>query len=291
MSKIKKVIVFGGSGFLGKYIVKELLAQKYYVIIFDKKKAEFKNRKLKFIQGNINNFNQVKNAIKQCDYVFNLAGISDIGESLKKPIDTVKINILGTVNILESCRILKIKKHIFASSIYVLSNQGGFYRTSKNACELYIQEYKKRFNLNYTILRYGSIYGEGANKNNGITKVIFNALKTGQLKYSGTNKAVRRFIHAQDASTLSVKALSKRYSNMSVMITGNKTNKVSDVMQYLKKELGIKKKILYSNKTELGHYNKNPFSYKKIKSAVMEFKQKRKFKYSLANLIDYLKNE
>ena len=65
-------------------------------------------------------------AIKGNDYVYNFAGISDIEESIKKPIDTVKINILGTINTLEASLKSKIKKYLFASSVYVSSNQGGF---------------------------------------------------------------------------------------------------------------------------------------------------------------------
>ena len=151
---MKKVIVFGGAGFLGRYIVKDLVRKKYKVKVFDQKKINFKDKNISCIIGNISNLSQVMKAVKGSSYVFNLAGISDIGESIKNPIGTVNINILGTVNILEASRLAGVKKIIFASSIYVLSNQGGFYRTSKNACELYIQEYKKRFNLNYTILRF-----------------------------------------------------------------------------------------------------------------------------------------
>ena len=89
------------------------------------------------------------------DYItknYDSAGISDIEESIKKPIDTVKINILGTINTLEASLKSKIKKYLFASSVYVSSNQGGFYRTSKKACELYIEEYNKRHKQKFTII-------------------------------------------------------------------------------------------------------------------------------------------
>ena len=288
---MKKIIIYGGCGFLGTYVVKELLGKNYFVIVFDKIKKKLKNKNLKYIKGDINNYKQVKKAMKNCEYVINLAGISDIGEALKKPIETVKTNILGTVNILEACKDLNINKHIFASSIYVLSSQGGFYRTSKCSSELYIQEYKKRYNLDYTIIRYGSIYGEGANIKNGITNIIYNCLKSGELRYSGTIKAVRNFIHAKDAAKLTIKALSQRYSNASVLITGGTKVKIKDLMNYLKKKLGIQKKLVYSNRTELGHYNTNPFSYKKIKNKVLKFRQKKELKKNLDNLITHIKNE
>ena len=117
----KRVILFEELT-LGEYIVKELLKIKYFVIVFDTKKFEYKDKNLRFIKGDINNYSQVKKAVK-CIYVFNLAGISDIGEALKNPKGTVKTNILGTVNILEAQRI-KIK-NMFLQVAYILSSQGG----------------------------------------------------------------------------------------------------------------------------------------------------------------------
>ena len=70
--------------------------------------------------------------------------------------ETVRNNILGTVNILELSKKYKVKRIIYASSIYSISVQGGFYRCSKKAAEDYIEEYYKRYGLNFTILRYGS---------------------------------------------------------------------------------------------------------------------------------------
>tara|TARA_B100000941_G_C28504000_1_gene556064 strand:- start:1447 stop:2331 length:885 start_codon:yes stop_codon:yes gene_type:complete len=291
MKRANKVIIFGGSGFLGRYIIDELIKKNFYVVNFDKQKIPFKYKKLSFIKGDIKNYKLVEKAIKGSKYVINLAGISDIGVSLKKPVETVKTNILGTINILEACKKFKIKKHIFASTVYVLSSQGGFYRTSKHSGELYIQEYKKRYNLNFTIIRYGSIYGEGASNKNGITKIIYHSLKKGELKYTGTKRAVRSFIHAKDAARLTLKTLSNKYSNKSILITGSSKVRIMDLMKYLKKKLGIQKKLVYSNKTELGHYDRNPYSYKKIKNKTLKPRNNKNFKNNLDKLIKYLKNE
>ncbi len=288
---MKKVIVFGGAGFLGRYIVKDLVRKKYKVKVFDQKKINFKDKNISCIIGNISNLSQVMKAVKGSSYVFNLAGISDIGESIKNPIGTVNINILGTVNILEASRLAGVKKIIFASSIYVLSNQGGFYRTSKNACELYIQEYKKRFNLNYTILRFGSIFGEGANVKNSISKIINYALRYNKIKYSGTKNALRKFLHVRDASSATIKAISKKYSNKALLITGKRNFKIKNLLRYLKKKMKIKKNIEFGNKTDMGHYDKSPFSYKPIRNETYILKNSKYFFKRVDNLIENLKNE
>lgn len=172
-----KIIIFGGSGFLGKNLASFFLQKKYVVTIFDKKKSFLKHKNLTKIQSDIENFNDVNKAIKGNDFVYNFAGISDIEESIKKPADTVKINILGTINTLEASLKFGVKKYLFASSIYVSSNQGGFYRTSKKASELYIEEYQRRFNQKFTIIRYGSIFGIASDKRNGISKIMHIAKK------------------------------------------------------------------------------------------------------------------
>ena len=274
-----KVLVIGGGGFLGSYVADELTLRGHKVKIFDKSKSKWIQKKQQMILGNIQNLKTLEKAIKNSDIVYNFAAVADIGEAMKNPIQTVKTNILGTINILELCKKYNVKKFIFASTIYVHSSQGGFYRTSKQAAELYIEEYGRRSNLNYTILRYGSVYGPRASMKNGLSKIIFNALKSKKIGYSGTSKAVRRFIHAKDAAVASVDILKKKYNNQNILITGKKLSKVKDILYLVGKILNISKKPKFDNETEKGHYDTTPYSYK----------PKKDKKYFLKNYIDLKK--
>ena len=80
-----------------------------------------------------------------------------VGTSLKQ-IETVETNILGNVHVLEACRVNNVKRFIYGSTVYVYSREGNFYRCSKQAAEGYVEEYRSAYNLDYTILRYGSLY-------------------------------------------------------------------------------------------------------------------------------------
>ena len=82
-----------------------------------------------------------------------------LDEALNEPVKSVNVNILATVQALELCRKYKVKRFVYASTIYVNSIDGGFYRSSKKAAEDYVEEYNKLYGLNYTILRFGSLYG------------------------------------------------------------------------------------------------------------------------------------
>ena len=131
--------------------------------------------------GDLMDRNALSDAIQDSDVVYNFAAISDLDDALNKPIDTVKVNILGNVEILEACRIAEIKRYVYASTVYVYSRDGGFYRCSKQAAEHYVEEYQRCYDLDYTILRYGSLYGPRFDYRNGLFRIIKNALETGNI--------------------------------------------------------------------------------------------------------------
>ena len=286
-----KVIVFGGNGFLGKYIVKELISRNFKVTVFDKYPLNKKYKKnFRFIKGDIENKNKVIRAIKGQDVVYHLAGISDIGDAMISPIKTSKINILGTLNILEGCVKFRVKRFIFASTIYVLSKQGGFYKASKQSSELFIEEYNKMHNLNFTILRFGSIYGRGADPRNGISKIINFALKKKNIIYGGTKLAIRKFIHVKDAAIASVKILEKTFLNKNVLITGNKNIKIVSLIKLIKKILKNNKKVYFKRKPLMGHYDKSPFTYKPKITKILNIKPTLSLKEGIVDLIRDFKN-
>ncbi len=286
-----KILIIGGSGFLGSHVADELARIGHNVTLFDKKKSKWINKKIKLTIGDIQNIFILKKVIKGVDIVYNFAGIADIGESLKKPIQTVKTNILGTVNILDLCIKYKIKRFIFASSIYVHSQQGGFYRASKQAAELYIEEYSKRHHLNYTILRFGTVYGPRADIRNNLSRIVSEAIRTQTVRYRGTAKAVRRFVHVKDAAKASVGILKKKFTNKNILVTGKQVSKVKDLLFLIAKFLEIKKKPKFDNKTKQGHYNVNPYSYKPKSDERYYAKSSISLKQGIFELINEVKNE
>lgn len=287
-----KVLIFGGNGFLGKYLVRELISRKFRVTIFDRSFPKGISKKnFNFIQGDIQNKNKTIKAIKGHKIVYNFAGISDIGDAMIDPIKTSKINLLGTLNILEGCIKHKVKRFVFASTIYVFSRQGGFYKASKQSSELFIEEYKKIHKLNYTVLRFGSIYGKGADPRNGISKIIRSALKNKNITYGGTRRAIRRFIHAKDAAIASVKILSNRYKNKSVLITGSQNIKIIKLIKLIKNIFRSKKRVFFKRKPLMGHYDKNPFTFEPKKTEILKIKPTISLKNGITELIKESKNK
>lgn len=154
-----KIVVFGGSGFLGSHVCDKLSDAGHEVTNFDRLESPWLRPDQRMVIGDILNEKQVSEVVEGAQVVFNFAGIADMEGALEKPMDTVRYNVLGNTIILEACRIAQVERYVFASTVYVYSKSGGFYRCSKQACELYIENYNETYDLNYTILRYGSLYG------------------------------------------------------------------------------------------------------------------------------------
>ncbi len=260
----KKAIVVGGSGFVGSHVADALIEAGYAVTIFDCKKSSYLAEKQKFVEGNILDFNALQQAIAGHDYVYHFAGQADISVSLSDPRQTIELNVLGTTNLLEACKKHHISRFVFASTIYVYSDGGAFYRASKQACEIIIEEYQKQFGIDFTILRYGSLYGRRANNNNLIHRILKQAIfkKTIQIGYGMSEK--RDYIHVKDAARNSVEILHDNFKNSHVMLTGYQQISREELVNMISEMLGgikIEQVVLEVDHTH-GHYKFTPYIFK-----------------------------
>lgn len=257
----KNVVVFGGSGFVGSHVADALTDAGMNVTIYDLNRSAYLKPNQKMVTGDILDLQKVEEAVRGCDLVYNFAGIADIDEASRKPLKSVECNILGNSIILEACRKASVKRFIFASSLYVYSKAGSFYRSTKQACELIIENYQEAYGLPYTILRYGSLYGPRANKGNYIHSIIEEALVEGKITREGDGEEIREYIHVYDAARCSVEILSGDFENQYVIITGNQQMKVKDLLAMLKEMMDNKIKIEYIPPQSNGHYEITPYTF------------------------------
>lgn len=256
-----KVIVFGGSGFLGSHVADALSDAGHDVIIYDIVRSQHLKQGQKMIVGDILDEGLVSKSMKGCEVVYNFAGIADIEEASKRPIDTVKSNILGNSVLLEAARKAGIKRFVFASSLYVYSKFGSFYRTAKQACELLIENYHEVYGLQYTILRYGSLYGPRSDKGNFIHRIIREALTEGKIRRYGDGEELREYIHVFDASKGSVEILADEFANQHVILTGNQQMRIKDLLVMIREMFDNKVDIQFLDPRENGHYEITPYSF------------------------------
>lgn len=257
----KKIVVIGGSGFLGSHVADSLSDAGYEVTIFDQISSKWKRADQEMITGDILDTDLLNRTISDSYAVYNFAAIADLDEALSKPFETVRINILGNVNILEVCRLNNVKRYMYASTVYVHSREGGFYRCSKHASEQYVEQYQQSYGLNYTILRYGSLYGPRADEHNGLWRVLNKAIKSGRVSYEGSPEAMRQYIHVVDAARASVVALSDEFCNEHIVLTGQEPMRVIDLLKMLAEILGVSQEIEFVDNTQVGHYIRTPYAY------------------------------
>ena len=261
MSINKKAIVFGGSGFLGSHVADSLTEQDFEVTIFDIKKSRYLQDNQKMIVGDIMNTDLLEKVIKSNTIVYNFAGISDIDECHRRPLDTIKYNILGNAQILESAVKNKVKKYLFASSAYVYSSSGSFYRISKQSSELFTESFAEENNMDYVILRYGSLYGDRADNRNSLHRIVESAITNKKINYYGDGSETREYIHVKDAADLSVDALSNKYNNQILMLTGSQSIKYSDLLDMIVEMLQDKVAVAMHPKKSKTHYKMSPYSF------------------------------
>jgi len=257
-----KVVVFGGSGFLGSHVADELTKRNFEVTIFDTEISRYRSGNQKSIVGSILDKDAVNKVAKDSDYIYNFAAVAGLDEAKKDPYRTFEINVMGNTNILEACRRNNVKRFVFASSVYVYSDLAPFYRSSKQACELVVEDYQKSFGLEYTILRYGSLYGKRANNFNFIKKIIRQALVDGKIVRKGDGEEIRDYINVLDAARCSVDILSDEFRNEHVMLTGTQSTKIRDLLSMIKEMFQGQIEIVYESAENEGHYEITPYAFK-----------------------------
>ncbi len=260
---MKKAVVFGGSGFLGSYVADELSRRDYRVVIADRVKSPYLRTSQEFIEVDILNRESVEKAIEDANFVYNFVAVANLDEAIGKPMDTMTINVIGNMNILEACRNNRtVERFIYASSAYALSEDGSFYGISKRTSEKIIEEYYKRYGLKYSIIRYGSVYGERASHNNYIYNLISKALETGKLEYKGDGEDVREYIHVVDTARLSVDILENiEFENEHLILTGLEKMKRVELLTMINEILGNKLEIVNIDRDYFGHYKITPYAF------------------------------
>jgi UDP-glucose 4-epimerase len=280
----RKVLVTGGSGFIGSHIVDELVKKKYKVTILDK--IHPKRKDVKFIRSNNLKLNFLKKITKNIDYVFHLAAVSDINKVGKNPIYTIENNILTTAYLLEASRFNSVKKFLFASSIYVHGEAGNLYTTSKKTSELIIKDYSLLYNLKYTILRFSTAFGE-RNRNVDVVSIfVRRCLENLNIYIHGDGKQTRNFFNVADIAVASVAALSKKFTNKSVTIGAKVNTKIIDLAKKIINLTKSKSKIVIKKKKK----RFDDFDSKRIKKIDNKNFIKLNKKYNLElDLKNYIK--
>lgn len=257
----RSITVFGGSGFLGSHVADKLASYGWNVTVFDLKRSPYLTEDQKMVVGDILDAAAVERAISESSIVFNFAGYSDLDTASDDPVRTTELNLIGNLNIMNACVKYGVQQFIYASTIYVFSESGGFYRCSKQAAETYLEEYNRRYGLTYTILRYGTLYGPRADARNAIFRYIRSAMEEGSIRVDASGDEIREYIHVRDAAKVSSRVLSPEYYNKRFVITGHQAIPVRQMLEMIQEILARPIQLEFEPKDDTDHYRLTPYNF------------------------------
>ena len=249
-----KILITGGLGFIGSNLVNYLIKKnriKKIIIIDNQSKSDltylesickyryFKNIKdykannsrVTVVNACTTNSNFSYQITKNIDCVVHLAAESGVDLNIKNPKKAFDINIKGTFNFLDACRVNKVKNFIFASSGAVFGNAKppmsettiktpiSTYGSSKLAIETFCETYSKLFNIKTTVLRFSNAYGPySLHKKSIIANFLKNILDDKPLIINGDGKTTRDYVHASDISAAIYKSFYQKdnYNNFNI---------------------------------------------------------------------------
>ena len=261
---MNKVVVTGGSGFLGSFVADTLSVEGFEVTVFDREPSPHLRSDQRMVVGDLLDGETLHTLLEGARFVYHLAALADLNEARGRPLETARTNVLGTVELLEAARNAGVERFLFASTVYVYSRAGGFYRCSKMAGEAYVEEYQQRYGLPYTILRYGSLYGPRADERNGVYRLLLQAARRGAVELEGGPDDSREYIHVEDAARLSVRALGEEFANQHLLITGHHGTRLRDLFVMFSEILGEDVGVDYRRPpagAAAGHYRVTPYAY------------------------------
>ncbi len=221
-------LVTGGAGFIGSNLVTALLKEGAKVRVVDNffsgsaENLEEVRGKIELIEGSVSSREIMREALKGVDYVFHLATVNIIA-AVSFPLLEEETNVRGTVNLLELCKDLHIKRFLYTSSVSVYGFAQRFpisedtppsftsiYPAGKYAGEAYSLAFHKLFGVPITILRYSNVYGPKQSPQNPysgvISKFFLWAIKGEPLRIYGNGKQTRDFVYVDDVVEATLRA-------------------------------------------------------------------------------------
>ena len=244
-----KVLVTGGAGFIGSHIVDQLLAEGHQVVVVDDLST-----------GSLDNVNPQASFVRlsvldgellglfareKFDAALHLAAQTIVGSSLEHPDIDARVNVLGTLQVLEGCRQHGVERIIFASTAAVYGDTAdlpvpeeapgqpaSFYGLSKLTAERYIQMYHALYGLNYLILRYANVYGErqGDRGEGGVVSIFAGCLcRNNRLNIYGDGGQTRDFVYVGDVAAANVAAVTTPQTNRILNISSQTETSVNEL--------------------------------------------------------------
>lgn len=241
-----KVLVTGGSGFIGSHIVDKLVENGYEVRVFDRAKPLRED--VEWFNGDLLNEKDVLGASKDIEAIYHLAAIADVNVAISHFDVCLMVNEMGTMNVLKSATAEEVERVVLASTTWVYGRNKGvvdentsipfpdhIYTKTKIGQEQLIYSWNQHQGLPYTILRYDIPYGPRMRSNMAVSIFVRKALREEPITIFGDGNQGRCFIYIDDLAEGNVKALSESAKNQVINLAGHEFVTMNKIVENLKK--------------------------------------------------------
>ena len=217
-----RIGITGGSGFIGSAVADQMVAAGHDVLLLDMRPPQRPD--ISYRQVDVLDLGAVVQATRDLDTVFHLAGMSDAGDALARPVSAAQVNVAGTANVFEASRRNGVRRTVLASTAWVyagahgdapsdedvpfhLPSAGHIYTSSKITEELIAHNYCELYGTPFTILRYGDVYGPGMSENFVIPRFVRQALAGETNTVNGDGSQFRNYVYVDDLADAHLAAL------------------------------------------------------------------------------------
>lgn len=302
-----KVVVTGGAGFIGSHIVEYWSERNAEVHIIDSLRSGYKKNienfaNITFHNGSITDKELTKRALENTDYVFNLAALISVPESLEKPDECIDINVKGLLNILDAAKENGVKKVVHSSSAAIYGDDPRLpkdismkpkpqtpYGITKLDGEYYLQMYFEQYGLNTTSLRYFNVFGPRQDPKSqyaaAIPIFVFKALRNEPITIYGDGEQTRDFVYVKDVVQANVLAAESENVIGVFNVANENAITINDLAKLIIKTTNSSSKINYE-KTRPGDIKHSLASIKETRE-LLKFKPAHDLTTSLETTIHY----
>ncbi|HXB56068.1 MAG TPA: NAD-dependent epimerase/dehydratase family protein [Vicinamibacteria bacterium] len=269
-----KVVVTGGSGFIGSHVVDVMIEAGHDVTVIDHRVRPHRPD-VRFEDVDLMDLSSVLTSTRGAEHIFHLAAVSNVNYALKYPVYTATLNVVGTANILEAARLNGARRFYLASTVWVyngapggdavdestpfyLDGAGHIYTSTKMASEMVCHNYGQLYGVPFTVLRYGIPYGPRMREELLIPVFIKKALAGEPLTVSGTGDQYRKFIYVRDMAEGHLLAMNDVAANKTYNLEGVRKVTVLEVAEGIRRVLGNGVRI------ELGPERAGDFAGKEV---------------------------